>query len=142
MTEDDTKPVYVSLIVGGDAPENRTAVAAARAVGRLADEIGDRIKPSGLSVLITFHIAGPIVAPKYQGIRTGRYVPKEELLDVQVAVPVSLSTADVREYIAGVLQETLRQVTAYVARRKLKTSTAVVEATLNEMLKNVPELKL
>jgi len=139
---DPPKPIYVSLIVGGEGAENRTAIAAARAVGKLADEVGERIKPSGLKLLLTFHIAGSIVAPAYQGLRTGRYVPREELLDVQAAVPVPLATADARAYITSVLQETSRLVNAYVARRRLKVSTAATQAALSEMLKKVPELPL
>src|SRR5712691_1266190 len=126
---DPPKPIYVSLIVGGEGAENRTAIAAARAVGKLADEVGERIKPSGLKLLLTFHIAGSIIAPAYQGLRTGRYVPREELLDVQAAVPVPLATADdARAYITSVLQQTSRLVNAYVARRKLNVSTAATQA--------------
>lgn len=137
-----TQPIYVSLVVGGIGSENLTAVAAAKAIGQLADEAGNHIRPSGLSVLLTFHIGGSIVSPEYQGLRTGRYIPKNELLPIQAAVPVPLSADDARGYIAGVLHETSTLVHAYVARRSLKVSTAAFDAALSEMLERVPTLDL
>lgn len=137
-----TQPIYVSLVVGGLGSENLTAVAAARAIGQLADEAGNHIKPSGLSVVLTFHIGGSILSPDYHGVRTGRYIPKNELLDVQAAVPVPLSADEARGYITGVLHEISRLVHQYVARRRLKVATAAFDAALGEMLEKVPALQL
>jgi hypothetical protein len=135
-------PIYVSIMVGGNGSENRTAVAAAEAVGKLADEVSANFKPDGLQVDLTFHVAGAIVSPEYQGVRTGRYLAKEQLLVVQAAVPVPLSAFAARDYIVNVLDETLRLVKAFVARRKLKVSTTTIESVLTEMLHRASELRI
>ncbi len=134
-------PIYVSIMVGGNGSENRTSIAAAEAVGKLADEVSANFKPDGLQVDLTFHVAGAIVSPQYQGVRTGRYLAKEQLLVVQAAVPVPLS-ASARDYIVNVLDETLRLVKAFVARRKLKVSTTTIEIVLTEMLHRASELQI
>jgi len=41
-------------MVGGNGSENRTAIAAAEAVGKLADEVSANFKPDGLQVDLTF----------------------------------------------------------------------------------------
>jgi len=98
-------------------------------------------KPDGLQVDLTFYVAGAIVSPQYQGVRTGRYLAKEQWLVLQ-AVPVPLSAFAARDYIVNVLDETLRLVKAFVARRKLKVSTTTIEIVLTEMLHRASELQI
>ena len=134
-------PIYVSLVIGGEGSENRTAIAAADAIGRLADQVSESIEPDGLQVDLTFHIGGSIVKPDYEGVRTGSYLPKHQLLVVQAAVPVPLPADVATVYMKDVLEEILRLVQGYVARRKLKVSTTTVESVLNQMVNRVSDLR-
>lgn len=132
----------MSLVVGGLGSENRTAIAAAEAIGKLADQITENIEPDGLQVDLTFHIAGSIVKPNYEGTRTGRYLPKHQLLVVQTAIPVPLPADAARGYMKDVLEETLRLVRGYVARRELRVSTTTVETVLSQMVNRISELRI
>lgn len=140
--EGPPSPIYVSLVIGGRGGENRTAIAAAEAIGKLADQVSENIRPDGLQVDLTFHIAGSIVKPDYEGIRTGRYLPRHQLLVVQVAIPVPLPPSAALSYMKEVLEETLRLVQGYVARRKLKVSTTTVESVLSHMVNRVSDLRI
>jgi hypothetical protein len=135
------KPLYVSMIIGGSSRENASAIAAVNAVGRLSDELSERVEPEGLKVDLTFHVPGPIVSPDYEGVRTGRYVPAKELLVVQAAVPVPLNRERAQAFMADVLRRTAELATGYVERRKLGLSTAAVEKMITEMLEELHSLR-
>ena len=130
------------MVIGGQGGENRTAIAAAEAIGKLADQVSENIEPDGLQLDLTFHIAGSIVKPDYEGIRTGRYLPKHQLLVVQAAIPVPLPADAARSYMKDVLEETLHLVRGFVARRRLKVSTTTVESVLNQMVNRVSDLRI
>lgn len=94
------RPLYVSSVVGGPSPENRGIRDAIRRLAETVDGLswtaGDNGSADGgreSGVDVVFHVAGPIVAPDYAGVRTGRFSKADSVIAVQVAVPTSLEDA-------------------------------------------------
>lgn len=47
-----------------------------------------------LNVNVVYHVPGEILAPDYEGVRTGRFSRRDSLLMVQAAVPSSAEDKD------------------------------------------------
>ncbi|QNE77169.1 hypothetical protein F0344_23455 [Streptomyces finlayi] len=70
---------------------------------------------------VVFHVPGPLLAPDYEGTRTGTLSRRERLITMQIAVPSDLGTRGQREvsrYLADHLVEAVVVARTTVARRK------------------------
>ena len=114
-------PLFVGSVIGGSTRNNRAINAAAT---RLAQAVKGLVWESVVDetgVDVVFHVTGPLMTPEYVGIRTGRFSKAERLIQVQVAVPVTLeelSEDDALRSLSEYLLEATELAKAAVARRK------------------------
>ena len=80
--------LHIGMITGGPDAEHSRFDAIERTIARLV--IGTRDESPiaiGGSVDLVFHVPGSITKPDYEGIRTGRFSRKDEMIQIQVSVP-------------------------------------------------------
>lgn len=86
MDSEPIQPLSIGSVVGGTGP---TARQWKEPVRRLAQRIAalrvGAVTPLNLNVV--FHVPGEILAPDFDGVRTGRFARRDSLLMVQAAVP-------------------------------------------------------
>lgn len=84
---DRPKSLSVGIIVGGFTAESRiwreALIRLSRAVSGLRDHVD-----SELNINVEFQVPGNLLAPDFQGVRTGTFRKADRLLKVQVALPV------------------------------------------------------
>ncbi|MEV6598724.1 hypothetical protein AB0M36_17965 [Actinoplanes sp. NPDC051346] len=116
------KPLYVSSIVGGGTPGNRSIRDALQRLARAADSVEWSGGEDETGVDVVFHVTGPLIAPPdYSGMRTGTLSRKRRLITVQVAVPVELEAVPEEEALrvfARDLVDATELARTTVARRK------------------------
>lgn len=82
--------IYIGCVYGG--PE-LTGSPVDRAIAKLMRFRGDG-KAGTLgefgSLDVVFHVAGSILQPEHEGVRTGRFSKRQRLLQVQIAVPADV----------------------------------------------------
>jgi hypothetical protein len=77
----------VGVIVGGFTPKSRIWREALIRLSRDVAGVRDQLN-SNLNLNVEFHVPGNLIAPGFQGVRTGTFRKTDRLLKVQVAVPV------------------------------------------------------
>lgn len=89
MTESPYRPISLSVgvIVGGFTSESRIWREALMRLSRDVSGVRDQLD-SELNINVEFHVPGHLIAPDFQGVRTGAFRKSDRLLKVQVAVPV------------------------------------------------------
>ena len=87
MTE-PAKVLSIGSVIGGATAANRGWVDAIRVLTR---EIASRRAgiQSDINVNVEFHVPGNILAPDFDGVRTGYFRKRDRLLKVQVALPAT-----------------------------------------------------
>lgn len=74
---------------------------------------------SDLNLNVEFHVPGNILAPEFEGLRTGTFRKRDNLLKVQVAVPATFSESP-REDLITYLWQAIDEVEDWAIRRKFK----------------------
>ncbi|MDQ0825559.1 hypothetical protein QFZ60_001732 [Arthrobacter sp. B2I5] len=89
MTDSPDRPkqLSVGVIVGGFTPESRIWREALMRLSRDVSGVRDQLS-SDLNLTVEFHVPGHLIAPDFQGVRTGTFRKADRLLKVQVGVPV------------------------------------------------------
>lgn len=126
-------PLYVSAVVGGDSAANARADAEISRLARLVREQQERLgaagdEPGAAAVDVIYHLAGPLMKPDYDGVRTGRFVKAKRLQVVQVAVPETLDAALVASFLADRLVEAVEVAARRFERRRMDLSVDVARA--------------
>ena len=85
---DRPEPLSVGVIVGGFTVESRIWRDALVRLSRPVSGIRNHLD-SSLNINVEFQIPGHLIAPDFQGIRTGMFRKADCLLKIQVAVPVN-----------------------------------------------------
>ncbi len=121
------RPLYVSAVVGGGSAGNAKADAEVSRLARLVREAQDALgatadDPAEGAVDVIFHLAGPLLQPDYEGIRTGRFVKAKRLQVVQVAVPEGLDGTAVTALLSDALVEAVEIAARHFERRKVGLS--------------------
>ncbi|MEV0489524.1 hypothetical protein [Streptomyces atratus] len=119
--EEPWAPLFIGAVVGGPTAHNRPVSDSIGLLARLADEAPWQPTDEETGVDVVFHVPGPLLAPDYEGTRTGTLSRRERLITMQIAVPADLGTRGEREvsrYLADRLVEAVDVARTTVARRK------------------------
>ncbi|WP_328910280.1 hypothetical protein OG230_12595 [Streptomyces sp. NBC_00234] len=114
-------PLFIGAVVGGPTARNRPVSDGVGLLARLADEAPWRPTDEETGVDVVFHVPGPLIAPDYEGTRTGTLSRRDRLIAMQIAVPADLNTRGEREvvrYLADRHVEGVDLARTTVARRK------------------------
>ena len=98
--------IYVGSILGGPEVANAPIADVIEKVSRGAR--GGAEGDFG-SLDLVFHVAGSLVQPEFEGVRTGLFSRKERLLQVQIAVPAEVvASADSYAFLVDRVEEAIR----------------------------------
>ncbi|MEU7903418.1 hypothetical protein [Actinoplanes sp. NPDC049118] len=119
--ENDWGPLFVGSVIGGRTPGNTGIATAIDRLSQIVDGVGwtDHGDESGVDVV--FHVAGPLLATEFTGVRTGRYARPVRLVAVQIAVPAELENRppeEVLPMLADDLVEATELAAATLAKRR------------------------
>ncbi|MFF3290684.1 hypothetical protein [Streptomyces sp. NPDC003023] len=121
VEDDSWAPLFVGAVVGGPTARNRPLSDGVGLLARLADEAPWTPSEDETGVDVVFHIPGPLMAPDYEGVRSGSLSRRERLIMVQVAVPDEVcdeGPEGVAAHLAARLVEAVDLAVATVAKRK------------------------
>lgn len=137
MTEsipDRPKPLSVGIIVGGFTPESKIWREALMRLSRSVSGLRDQLE-SELNLNVEFQVPGHLLAPDFQGVRTGTFRKAERLLKIQVALPV-IPPEDPYAYGLQSFRDALDEAEVWARRRRIefepvpfRSLLAVVEAS-------------
>jgi hypothetical protein len=117
-TPDRPKPLSVGVIVGGFTAESKiwreALMRLSRGVSGLRDELD-----SGLNINVEFHVPGHLIAPDFQGSRTGAFRKADRLLKIQVALPVD-PPADPYSFGLQAMREAVDVAEVWSVRRRVE----------------------
>lgn len=116
-TSDRPKPLSVGVIVGGFTAESRIWREALMRLSRGVSDLRDQAD-SGLKINVEFQVPGNLLAPDFQGVRTGAFRKTDRLLKVQVAIPVH-PPDDPYAYGVKALREAIDAAEAWSKRRRV-----------------------
>lgn len=119
----DWAPIYISIVIGGPTRENRVIRNALDRVGRRVDEVEFTPAEGEAGVEIEFHVTGDLLAPDYEGMRTGRWSNKDNVQVVQIAVPTALEKGEEDEVVTELLRmipEAVELAAQRLAHRRIK----------------------
>lgn len=120
MTEslEKTKTFSIGVIVGGLTRDSKSweehIVALMNDVKQAREGIA-----SDLNLNVEFQVTGHLLAPDFEGVRTGAFRKKDSLLKIQVAVPAMASDSP-RDDLIDFLWKAVDEAEAWTIRRKLK----------------------
>jgi hypothetical protein len=87
--------IYMGAILGGPEHIDRAFDRHKRAIARRAHALqSDHINSCDGVLHIVFQFPGTLFRPDFTGIQIGRFIKKENLLEVRVAVPADFLSAD------------------------------------------------
>ena len=93
MESEPVEPLSIGSVVGGAGFAARQwDEPLTRLTRRIAALQAGVVTP--LNVNVVYHVPGEILAPDYEGVRTGRFSRRDSLLMVQAAVPSSAEDKD------------------------------------------------
>ena len=116
-TDDGIDVISIGSIIGGTMGTTREWDSA---VTRLMCVVAERRVgvASGLGINVVFQIPGEVLKPDFEGVRTGYYSKKENLLMVQVALPEELPD-DIEGYLRRELAVAVDEAEAWGRRRRV-----------------------
>lgn len=115
--DDQAKVFSIGSVVGGRTPGNRawTDEIARLTMEAVAARAGVE---APLNLNVVFHVAGNLVQPEFEGVRTGTFRKAERLLMVQVSL-AELAPANPRSELLSLLQSAVAEAEAWSKRRRL-----------------------
>lgn len=119
----------VGSVVGGATPANQPWREAIRELALGVAEARSGVE-SPLNVNVVFHVPGNLMAPKFQGTRTGRFSKRESLLMVQVALPKD-TPPDVTTYLKEAAHEAIGEAERWVRRHRTSRDLSHLRAVLD-----------
>lgn len=140
MVEADPVSPYLlsfGIVVGGVSPSSLAVDEALSSVARNVAALRTRFPNEGLKINIVFHVPGPLSQPDYSGVHVRRVNAKTQHMLVHAAVPDSLSSDDITQYVTRVLLETKNQARAYLQKRRPKISMNQVDSLINVLLRQL-----
>jgi len=128
MGDMPTPVVTIGSIVGGISD-------AGRAWDQTIDEAFRSIsvpewQPGELRLNVEFQIAGHLLQPDFEGVRTGRFRKTDALLKVQVAV-VHVATLPSHDQVLTWLRSAIELAITWAARRQPHLGTALLQGILS-----------
>lgn len=121
----------IGTVLGGSTLDNRGWIKAAKELQR--DAILARANvSSSINVEVVFQIPGNILAPDYEGIRTGTYWRSESLLQIQVALPAA-APVDPRSALIRWLWDALDLVDSWAVTKGKSVDTTALRGIVAEI---------
>lgn len=122
--DEPAKVLSIGSIVGGRTAKNRGWVDGINELTRQI--IGAREGViSDINVNVEFHVPGNLIAPDYEGVRTGIFRRANSLLKVQVALPPE-APDDPRPVLVGYLWAVLDVVDAWATAKRKDVDTSAL----------------
>ncbi|MGO4473101.1 hypothetical protein AB4Y95_14340 [Arthrobacter sp. M-10] len=112
---ESAKVLSLGSILGGRTPTNRGWVDGINQLMRQISSARDGVT-SNIKVTVEFHIPGNLIAPDYEGVRTGYFRKADSLIKVQVALPPEAPN-DARPVLVGYLWAALDAVDAWAVAK-------------------------
>jgi hypothetical protein len=125
---DRAKPLSVGVIVGGFTAESKIWREALTRLSRGVSGVRDQLGPE-LNINVEFQVPGNLIAPDFQGVRTGTFRKADRLLKIQVAVPVDPPN-DPYAYGLQAIREAVDTAEAWSRRRRVEFDPAPFRAVL------------
>jgi hypothetical protein len=88
---------------------------------------------SPLKVNVSLHVPGSVLSPDYEGVRTGSFSKKQNLLRVQIALPL-LAPEDPRKFLQDRMFEAIDAAEALAIRRKYATNLNALRDIVKRLL--------
>lgn len=127
--------------MGGPEVDNGIGEAIRRMsrITRVLDEASDVPSSEG-TVDVVYHVPGSLVRPDYEGVRTGRWDKRDQMLQVQVAVPESMRSDDdeLAEFLKRTLLEAVEAAEQHLAKKAPGLSLERAKAVATEAAARYP----
>ena len=105
--------------MGGQSQRNAPVLARIRELAIKAEK-PEGATPQGISLDLVFDVAGPLIQPPYQGLRTGRYWPSEKALEIQIATPEAFaSNEELESFLHASLEKAVDRGSKYFNRKNI-----------------------
>ena len=125
--------LYIGEIRGGPELDNAPII---NAISRLFSLKGSDGPELGTSLDIVFQIPGSVFSPEFEGVRTGRFSRKEQILQIQIAVPKEMVYENEDDALSFCF-EALRTASGLAAERLKKAKAPFNEAALRDLIARV-----
>jgi hypothetical protein len=117
----DDEPVSVlsiGAVIGGTSPWPRAWRDATRRLGKRVRDLRDGVDaPVNLNVV--FHVPGELLQLDWQGVRTGRWSKKHQLLMIQVTVPGGQPPEDIDRVVRVRLLDAIECAEEWAKRKQI-----------------------
>lgn len=115
--EEQAKVFSIGSVVGGRTAGNRAWV---DEIARITSEVvaARAGMEAPLNLNVVFHVAGDLIQPDFEGVRTGTFRKAQRLLMVQVALS-EVAPAEPRPELLGLLEDAVAEAEAWSLRRRV-----------------------
>ncbi|UJP39786.1 hypothetical protein [Cellulomonas palmilytica] len=115
--EEQAKVFSIGSVVGGRTAGNR---AWTDEIARLTSEVAAvrTGMEAPLNLNVVFHVAGHLIQPDFEGVRTGTFRKAQRLLMVQVAL-AEAAPAEPRAELLALLEDAVAEAEAWSLRRRV-----------------------
>lgn len=115
--EEQAKVFSIGSVVGGRTAGNR---AWTDEIARLTSEVvaARAGMEAPLNLNVVFHVAGHLIQPDFEGVRTGTFRKAQRLLMVQVAL-AEAAPAEPRAELLALLEDAVAEAEAWSLRRQV-----------------------
>ncbi|GIG69307.1 hypothetical protein [Phytomonospora endophytica] len=142
ISNNESSPSFsITSIIGGGFEDKRWTSAINALQRALVHAAGDG-PPDPFGLAVTFIVPGEVYAPRFAGMRTGRFLEEPQTLVVQVALPESPGD-NAQIELLDFLDEAIERAEGWGARKKRLDSQMVearsVAATLRRLLSDPTE---
>ena len=115
--------IYVGAVLGGPDTRESRAVLAIQGISRIGARRRKLTPLEGGSIDLVFHVPGSLIRPDYEGLRTGKFSRKQQMLMIQVAVPeVELEAEDPERFIFWAMREAVAMTAPAFKKAKIPFS--------------------
>jgi len=98
--------LYLGAVLGGPEIKESAVYTAMDKILDCADRLGRIVDDSVPGIDYVLHIAGSLLRPDYEGVRSGKFSTKRKLLMIQMAVPERMVSS---EHVGAFICEMMRQ---------------------------------
>ncbi len=129
--DEPTEAIGIGMIIGGTRDVDDRWVDAVRALRSDIDKRQSTLS-SDINLALEIHVPGNLRIPEFEGVRTGAYRKRDNLLKVQVALPWT-APDDPRAELLSLFGLGLDAVDAWAVKRKREIDTGPLRQLLAEV---------
>jgi len=133
VAEEPWSPLSIGVIFGGRTPavvegEIRRL---RECVDRAIEGLASGADAGQAEVVVEFHVPGDVIAPDYEGMRTGNWIGKRRCQVIQVAVPAGLQDPrDLVEFLASNLEQAVTLAAERMRRFRRSSELSTAQAAI------------